>query len=1004
MIKRFTITILICILSEILFSQDFNITGQVVDANGVGIGDVEIQIFNITGQMMGSVKSDYSGNFIFNWIDYAAGLYILRCEHELFPSGITAKIGVYEGGQEPNPLIISANIHTQPISSYLTVDNAQKRLSTLKDKIITREKLVKEKITDLKRIDPLFADQDVFENDVDFINRLFEAEFIANFILRSATEDLRRELELLLHQRITVEIDLDFSKRLYDANTGVWKILGHMNNQYFEDRINISGKDAQYIYKNKNNLEISGFVNISYDGKIILNSIQVYDSFADVSFPPFLLSLKERNAPGKSRSADECENCEERIKRFRNKLSAGISSWLYDSSKDRIYLGTRRTTRDHGYSGELAVIDQNKLTILVQELPVTDILKLNHHDILLLSTKYNRPFYSRQFLGGVYVKHSKEIYEISGSPADSITINENLDLLAYNGGSASKIPLLKDSNMLLAKYEYLISHNSEKYLVDKSNKSVEKIASIPALPADLALDIQFTEPSGNNYLDAEETGTVSISITNNGRGEAYALQSKLDLKTSITGLITGEFELIEKLDPFSSKELQTTVSAFQNISSKTIEFEINVSEKNGFDLYPPGKLTIQTKALVPPALALMDVGINDLTNYNGRIEPNEVIEATAIIQNRGQGLAKNVNISVHYGDNVFNAGEAETSFSVGNVQSNETKEINFSFFATRKAETNLPIRLEIKEARGLYDQAVNAGLSLNEVIKKAAEVFVAGKEQSAVAITGVNAISVDIEKKIPKSKTVNKNALGVIFGIENYKNVSPVTFANRDAAFMVEYFEKILGISRNRIYYKTDSDVGQAEFSKVFSKDGWLDKRVKEGKTDLYIYYAGHGAPDIKKNKAYLIPYDGDPDYASQTGYEMDELYEQLGNLSARSTTVFLDACFTGANRESEILLAGARPVFMEVDASATRNVTVFSASSGSEISSAWPEKKHGLFSYFLMKGMRGDADTNKDKQITVGELGDYVKEHVSDMAGMLDREQTPGLQTLDEGKILIKY
>jgi hypothetical protein len=65
---------------------------------------------------------------------------------------------------------------------------------------------------------------------------------------------------------------------------------------------------------------------------------------------------------------------------------------------------------------------------------------------------------------------------------------------------------------------------------------------------------------------------------------------------------------------------------------------------------------------------------------------------------------------------------------------------------------------------------------------------------------------------------------------------------------------------------------------------------------------------------------------------------------------------------------------------------------------------KHGLFSYYLMKGMRGDADTNKDKQITVGELGDYVKENVSDMAGMLDREQTPGLQTLDEEKILIKY
>jgi hypothetical protein len=85
-------------------------------------------------------------------------------------------------------------------------------------------------------------------------------------------------------------------------------------------------------------------------------------------------------------------------------------------------------------------------------------------------------------------------------------------------------------------------------------------------------------------------------------------------------------------------------------------------------------------------------------------------------------------------------------------------------------------------------------------------------------------------------------------------------------------------------------------------------------------------------------------------------------------------------------------------------NVTVFSAAGGKEISSAWPEKKHGLFSYYLMKGMRGDADANNDNQITVGELGDYVKENVSNMAGMLDREQTPGLRTLDEDKVLISY
>ena len=76
-----------------------------------------------------------------------------------------------------------------------------------------------------------------------------------------------------------------------------------------------------------------------------------------------------------------------------------------------------------------------------------------------------------------------------------------------------------------------------------------------------------------------------------------------------------------------------------------------------------------------------------------------------------------------------------------------------------------------------------------------------------------------------------------------YKNISSVTYANRDAYWMREYFEKTLGVPSKNIYYKTNSDVSQAEFSKVFSEGGWLDKRIKDGQSDVFVYYAGHGAP-----------------------------------------------------------------------------------------------------------------------------------------------------------------
>ena len=80
------------------------------------------------------------------------------------------------------------------------------------------------------------------------------------------------------------------------------------------------------------------------------------------------------------------------------------------------------------------------------------------------------------------------------------------------------------------------------------------------------------------------------------------------------------------------------------------------------------------------------------------------------------------------------------------------------------------------------------------------------------------------------------------------------------------------------------------------------------------------------------------------------------------------------------MLLADARPIsIVPVEQDVPENFTVFTASSGSEISGSLPEAEHGLFSYFLMKGLEGDADSNGDQQITAGELQAYV--HSKSMA-----------------------
>ncbi len=102
--------------------------------------------------------------------------------------------------------------------------------------------------------------------------------------------------------------------------------------------------------------------------------------------------------------------------------------------------------------------------------------------------------------------------------------------------------------------------------------------------------------------------------------------------------------------------------------------------------------------------------------------------------------------------------------------------------------------------------------------------------------------------------------------------------------------------------------------------------------------------------------------------------------------------------------LASARGLAINPKASTIpANFTVFSAASGSQISSGFDETKQGLFSYFLMKGLEGNADTDGDRIITAGELHAYVRDKVQQQAARMGHEQTPELQG-DSSRVLVSW
>jgi uncharacterized caspase-like protein len=166
---------------------------------------------------------------------------------------------------------------------------------------------------------------------------------------------------------------------------------------------------------------------------------------------------------------------------------------------------------------------------------------------------------------------------------------------------------------------------------------------------------------------------------------------------------------------------------------------------------------------------------------------------------------------------------------------------------------------------------------------------------------------------------------------------------------------------------------------------------VKDKGADAFVYYAGHGAPDLESKAAYFVPSDADPSLVRLSGYPLDLFYANLAQLPSKNVTVVIDACFSGSYQKG-MLLTGASPLATRVrSASVDPRIMLFASAGPDEVSSWYPEKGHSLFTYYLLRGLQGDADRNKDGQLTKGELDAYLKDYVPQEARRLwDRPQNP--------------
>ena len=248
----------------------------------------------------------------------------------------------------------------------------------------------------------------------------------------------------------------------------------------------------------------------------------------------------------------------------------------------------------------------------------------------------------------------------------------------------------------------------------------------------------------------------------------------------------------------------------------------------------------------------------------------------------------------------------------------------------------------------------------------------------------------------------NSNAIALVVGVADYSRAPAATYADNDANVFGDYAHRALGIPRSNIKVLVNGKASNTDI-KIGVKR-WLRGRIEEGKSDVYVFFAGHGLASPDGNDLYLLPYDGETSLLEETALLRRELFDVIGNAKPKSATIFLDTCYSGLSRDKETLLASARGVIVTAKPlNVPTGFTVLSAASGQQISSGLDEAKHGLFSYYLMKGMEGGADANSDRRITAGELHAYLGRNVPKQAIRLGREQTPELSG-DGERVLVRW
>jgi hypothetical protein len=295
----------------------------------------------------------------------------------------------------------------------------------------------------------------------------------------------------------------------------------------------------------------------------------------------------------------------------------------------------------------------------------------------------------------------------------------------------------------------------------------------------------------------------------------------------------------------------------------------------------------------------------------------------------------------------------------------------------------LPKRLD-------FDQAVTLEKGINEL-----------------KIRAVDSEGLVAEKTIIVHKEESrKNVWAVVIGINAYSQAPHLKYALNDAKAFHQYLIKENGIPAENVTLLLDQEATLAKLRSVLG----TQIKNKAGKDDMVIlYFAGHGATEKDVTsldgdglEKYLLPFDADPKDLYASALPMREISHIFNRIRAERLVFIVDSCYSGAGGGRTIAFSDMRANISETFLERIvqgRGTILLSASGANEVSAEDDKLKHGIFTYFLLEGLSGKADTDGDGVITVDEIYAYVSKLVPQATG---QEQHPVKKGAVEGSLIL--